>query len=72
LRRWAARGSDAAAAAFALVHQVAAMLFIPLRIVGAGIPVVVAQVQGGGRRDQADAVARAVLGASRWIGGKRR
>ena len=32
----AARQSDAAAAGFALAHQVAAMLFILLRIVGAG------------------------------------
>jgi putative MATE family efflux protein len=65
----AARQADAAAAAFALAHQVAAMLFILLRIVGAGISVVVAQALGGGRRDEADAVARAVLGASSWIGG---
>lgn len=65
----AARQSDAAAAGFALAHQVAAMLFILLRIVGAGISVVVAQALGGGRRAQADAVARAVLGASSWIGG---
>jgi putative MATE family efflux protein len=64
----AARQSDAAAAGFALAHQVAAMLFILLRIVGAGISVVVAQALGGGRRAQADAVARASLGASSWVG----
>lgn len=65
----AARESDAAAAAFALAHQVAAMLFILLRIVGAGVSVVVAQALGAGQRAAADAVARAVLGASSWIGG---
>ncbi len=65
----AARESDAAAAGFALAHQVAAMLFILLRIVGAGISVVVSQALGAGRRDQADAVARAALGASSWVGG---
>ena len=65
----AARQADAAAASFALAHQVAAMLFILLRIVGAGVSVVVAQALGAGRRDEADAVARAVLGASSWVGG---
>ncbi len=64
----AARQADDAAAAFALSHQVAAMLFIALRIVGAGISVVVAQALGGGRRAEADAVARAALGASSWVG----
>ncbi|MCP5270721.1 MAG: polysaccharide biosynthesis C-terminal domain-containing protein [Burkholderiaceae bacterium] len=65
----AARQADAAAAGFALAHQVAAMLFIVLRIVGAGVSVVVAQALGAGRRAEADAVARAVLGASSWVGG---
>ncbi|MFM2065954.1 MAG: hypothetical protein RLZZ584_863 [Pseudomonadota bacterium] len=64
----AARVSDPAAAALALANQVAAMLFILLRIVGAGISVVVAQSLGSGRREQADAVARATLGASSWVG----
>jgi putative MATE family efflux protein len=64
----AASRSDGTAAAFALAHQVAAMLFIVLRIVGAGVSVVVAQALGGGRRAEADAVARAVLGASTWVG----
>lgn len=64
----AARGSDAAGAAFALVNQVVAMLMIFLRIIGAGIGVVVAQALGGGRRDEADAVARATLGASGVLG----
>lgn len=60
--------SDPAAAAFALAHQVAAMLFILFRIIGAGVGVVVAQALGGGRQADADALARAALGASSWIG----
>lgn len=64
----AARIGDRAGAAFALANQVSAMLFIFFRIVGAGVSVVVAQSLGSGRRDTADAVARAVLGASSWVG----
>jgi Na+-driven multidrug efflux pump len=37
----AARVSDNAAAAFAVANQVAAMLFILFRIVGAGVTVVI-------------------------------
>jgi putative MATE family efflux protein len=65
----AARISDGAAAAFALANQVAAALFVLFRIIGAGVSVVVTQCLGGGRRDRADAVARATLGASSWLGG---
>lgn len=64
----AARLSDTDGAAFALTQHVLAMLFVVFRIVGAGIGVVVAQSLGGGRRDTADAVARATLGASTWVG----
>jgi putative MATE family efflux protein len=64
----AARVSDPAAAALALSNQLAAMLVVLLRVIGAGISVVVAQCLGSGRRDQADAVARACLGASSWMG----
>lgn len=64
----AARLSDTAGAAFALCNSVAAMLFILFRIIGAGVGVVVAQALGGGRREAADAVARATLGASSWLG----
>ncbi|WP_088278925.1 MATE family efflux transporter [Ideonella sp. A 288] len=64
----AARTSDAAAAAFAVAHQVLAVLFILFRIVGAGVGVVVAQSLGGSRREAADDVARATLGASTWVG----
>ncbi|MCV2365199.1 MATE family efflux transporter [Paucibacter sp. DJ1R-11] len=64
----AAAISDAAGAAFALANHVSAMLFILFRIIGAGASVVLTQSLGAGRRDTADAVARAVLGASSWIG----
>ena len=64
----AARVSDVAGAAFSLANHVFAMLFILFRIVGAGVGVVVAQSLGSGRRDTADAVARATLGASTWLG----
>ena len=65
----AARLGDAHGAAFALCSQIAAMLFVFFRIVGAGVSVVVSQALGGGRRDEADQAARATLGASTWIGG---
>jgi len=65
---FAARLSDDHAAAFALAHQVFGALFLLFRIVGAGVGVVLTQALGAGRRDAADAVARAVLGASTWIG----
>lgn len=65
----AARVSDAAGAAFALANHVSATLFILFRIIGAGVSVVVTQSLGGGRRDQAQALSRAALGASSWIGG---
>jgi len=64
----AARLSDTSAASFSLAHHVFAMLFILFRVVGAGVGVVVAQCLGGGRRDAADTVARAALGASTWMG----
>ncbi len=64
----AARLSDNAGAAFALANHVAAMLFVLFRIVGAGVGVVISQNLGAGRRAAADAVARAVLAASTWIG----
>ena len=64
----AARLSDTSGAAFALSHHVFGTLFLLFRIVGAGVGVVITQALGAGRRDAADAVARAVLGASTWIG----
>ncbi|MFM7704569.1 MAG: MATE family efflux transporter, partial [Rubrivivax sp.] len=65
----AARLSDEAAAAFSLANHVAAMVFLVFRIVGAGVGVVVAQDLGAGRREAADRVARATVGAGTWIGG---
>lgn len=64
----AARVSDATASAFALSNQLSATLFIVFRIIGAGIGVVITQALGSGRRDSADLLARAALGASSWIG----
>jgi putative MATE family efflux protein len=64
----AARISDTSGAAFALSHHVFGSLFILFRVIGAGVGVVVTQNLGGGRPDRAQAVARAVLGASTWIG----
>jgi len=64
----AARVSDAAAGAFALANQLSATLFIVFRIIGAGIGVVITQALGSGNRDAADALARAALGASSFIG----
>ena len=65
----AARLSDSSGAAFALSNHVVGMLFILFRVVGAGVVVVVTQGLGAGRRDKADLVARAALGASTWVGG---
>ena len=65
----AARESDAAAAAFSLANNVSASLFVLFRIIGAGIGVVMAQRLGAGNRPAADALARAALGASTWLGG---
>ena len=64
----AARQGDISGAAFALAHHVFGTLFILFRIIGAGVGVVLTQALGAGRRDVADAVARAVLGASTWLG----
>ena len=65
----AARQGDAMGAAFGLANQVAAMLFVLFRIVGAGIGVVIAQALGGGHRGAAERSARAAIGASTWVGG---
>ena len=63
----AARLSDAHGAGFALAHHVFGALFLLFRIVGAGAGVVLTQALGAGRRDEADRVARALLGAGTWI-----
>ncbi len=64
----AAQLSDASGAGFALAHHVFGALFLLFRIIGAGAGVVLTQALGAGRRDEADRVARALLGASTWIG----
>jgi Na+-driven multidrug efflux pump len=64
----AARLSDNSGAAFGITNQVFAALFVLFRVIGAGVSVAVTQALGAGRRDQADAVARAVVGASTWLG----
>ncbi|MDR7295097.1 Na+-driven multidrug efflux pump [Pelomonas aquatica] len=64
----AARLSDDSGAAFGLANQVFAAIFVLFRVIGAGVSVAVTQALGAGRRDQADAVARAVVGASSWLG----
>ncbi len=64
----ASRISDDAGGAFAIASQVSASLFILFRIIGAGVSVVVTQNLGGGQRAAADKVARAVVGASTWLG----
>lgn len=65
----AARQSDAAGAAFAIASQVTAMLFLLFRIIGAGVSVVVTQKLGAQQEHAAQRVARAVVGASSWLGG---
>ncbi|HEY1391936.1 MAG TPA: MATE family efflux transporter, partial [Methylibium sp.] len=64
----ASKTSDSAAGAFAMANHLMAALFILFRVVGIGVSVVVTQNLGAGRRAQADAVARAGLGASTWMG----
>lgn len=64
----AARVSDTAGAAFAVTIQISQTLFLLFRILGSGIGVVITQNLGGGRRDVADKVALAMVGASTWLG----
>lgn len=64
----AARGGDDQAAAFALGHQMAGLLFVLLRVVGAGISVVVAQHLGAGQRARAAHTAQASVQASVVLG----
>jgi putative MATE family efflux protein len=64
----ASRGSDASSAAFALSNQLQGAFFLLFRIISMGVSVVVTQYVGAGNRSEADATARAALGASTWIG----
>jgi putative MATE family efflux protein len=65
----AARISDTSGAAFGIANHVFTTLFILFRVVGAGVSVAMTQALGAGRRDRADAIARAVVGVSTWMGG---
>lgn len=64
----ASRVSDTAGAAFAVTIQISQTLFLLFRLIGSGIGVVITQNLGGGRRDMADRVALAMVGASTWLG----
>ncbi len=64
----AARLGEAPAAAYLLALHVLSALVLLLRVVGAGVGVVVAQALGKGDRPHADAVARAAIGAATWVG----
>jgi putative MATE family efflux protein len=64
----AARQGDTQAAAFALGHQVAGLLFVLLRVVGAGISVVVSQQLGAGQLQEALRTGRASVLASLGVG----
>ena len=64
----AARQGDDQAAAFALGHQVAGLLFVLLRVVGAGISVVVAQQLGAGLAQEARQTGRVSILASLALG----
>lgn len=64
----AAKQGDDAAAAFSLAHHVAGLLFVLLRVIGAGISVVVSQHLGAGHPDQALRAGRASIAASVWVG----
>ncbi len=65
----AARMSDESGAAFAVANYVSFTFFMLFRLIAVGVSVVITQSLGGGRRDQADAAARASVGASTWLGG---
>ena len=65
----AARMSDHSGAAFAVANYVSGSLFLLFRLIAVGVSVVITQSLGAGRRDKADAAARAALGASSWLGG---
>lgn len=64
----ASRSSDAAAGAFGLTGQVLETLFVLFRVLAIGVSVVVTQALGAGQNQTAERTARAVLGASTWVG----
>lgn len=64
----ASRSSDAAAGAFGLASQVLETLFVLFRVLAIGAGVVITQALGGRQPETARRTARAVLGASSWVG----
>lgn len=64
----ASRESDISSAAFALSNQWHGVFFLVFRVIGMGVSVVITQNLGAGNRSGADAVARAALGSSAWLG----
>ena len=64
----ASRESDASSAAFALANQLQGTFFLLFRIISMGVSVVITQNVGAGNRTDADATARAAVGASTWLG----
>lgn len=64
----ASRESDTSAAAFALSNQWHGVFFLVFRVIGMGVSVVITQNLGAANRNGANAVARAALGASAWLG----
>lgn len=64
----ASRESDISSAAFALSNQWHGVFFLLFRIIGMGVSVVITQNLGAGNHHGANAVARAALGASAWLG----
>lgn len=64
----ASKVSDTASAAFALSNHVLSAFFLLFRVVSMGVSVVITQNLGANNRTQANAIARAALGASTWLG----
>ena len=64
----ASQESDSASAAFALSNQVLGTFFLLFRIISMGVSVVITQNLGAGNIGSANAIARAALGASSWLG----
>jgi putative MATE family efflux protein len=64
----ASRVSDNASAAFALSNHVLSAFFILFRVISMGVSVVITQRLGANQRLAADAMAKASLGASTWLG----
>jgi putative MATE family efflux protein len=64
----ASKVSDTASAAFALSNHVLSAFFLLFRVISMGVSVVITQNLGAKNYVQANAIARAALGASTWLG----